>query len=99
MKQTRLYEDTIKKPSKPHRTLDITEIPTQEEIEKRYKRIEKLKMLGISTNILDNEEEEYMEYEEDLDKLQASILVMQDKEIPKDLEQRLLNKIRNKDLL
>jgi hypothetical protein len=30
------------------------------------------------------------DYEEDLDKLEASILIMQDKEVPKELEQKIL---------
>lgn len=33
-----------------------------------------------------------IEYEEDLDKLSASLLIMQDKELPKELEQRIIRK-------
>lgn len=84
--------DTIEKPTKPHRYVDSSEIPTKEEIAKRYQRIERLKSLGISVNILDSEEDDDLQYEEDIDKLKASILIMQDKELPKELEQKLLRK-------
>lgn len=36
------------------------------------------------------------EYEEDIDKLKASILIMDDKEVPKELEQRILESDKNK---
>lgn len=95
MKRKELYNDTIRKPSKPHRTIHESEIPTTEDIKKRITQLKKLKMLGISTNILDNTDNT-IEYEEDLDKLNASILIMQDKELPKELEQRILRKNRMK---
>lgn len=95
MKRKELYNDTIRKPSKPHRTVHESEIPTAEDIKKRITQLKKLKMLGISTNTLDNTDDT-IEYEEDLDKLNASILIMQDKELPKELEQRILRKNRMK---
>lgn len=83
--------DIIEKPTKPHRYVDSSEIPTKEEIAKRYQRIERLKSLDISVNTLDKDNND-LEYEEDNDKLQASILVMQNKELPKDLEKKILNR-------
>ena len=94
MKNKELYSDTIPKPSKPHRIVQESEIPTDEEIQKRLDRLKKLKMLGITVNTLDNKST--LEYEEDLDKLKASILIMQDKELPKALEQRILRKNKMK---
>lgn len=95
MKNEELYNDTIRKPSKPHRTIHESEIPTAEDIKKRIDQLKKMKMLEIPTNTLDNTDDT-IEYEEDLDKLNASILIMQDKELPKELEQRILRKNRLK---
>lgn len=83
--------DIIEKPTKPHRYVNSSEIPTKEEIAKRYQRIERLKSLGISVNTLDKDDNTNPKYEEDTDRLRASILIMQDKELPKELEQKLLN--------
>ena len=68
------------------------------EIKKRYERIEKLKKLGIETTTLDMNRLEDGEFEEDVDKLKASILIMEDKEAPKELEEKILarNKEKNK---
>lgn len=89
MTENNIYSDTIKKPSSPHRVVSETERPTQEEIEKRRIRVRRLKSLGINVNMLDGKEEEY---EEDMDKLEASILIMQDKEVPEELERRIQEK-------
>lgn len=91
MRNKELYNDTIRKPSKPHRIVHESEIPTAEDIKKRIAQLKKLKVLGISVNTLDNTDG-VIEYEEDLDKLNASILIMQDKELPKELEQRIIRK-------
>ena len=42
-------------------------------------------------NVLDEKRDNKV-LEEDLDKLQASILIMQDKEIPEELRQKILDK-------
>lgn len=83
-----LLRDNIKKPSKPHRVVNQNEIPTREDIKLRQEQIEKMKALGIKVNVLDSKKE----FEEDIDKLEASLLIMQGKEIPKELEERLLRK-------
>jgi hypothetical protein len=80
----------VKKPLQPHRIIKNEEIPTKDEIQKKYARIEKLNKLGISNTTLDMDRDNDNDYEEDLDKLEASILIMQDKEVPKELEQRIL---------
>jgi hypothetical protein len=80
----------VKKPLQPHRAIKKEEIPTKDEIQKKYARIEKLNKLGISNTTLDMDRNSDDDYEEDLDKLEASILIMQDKEVPKELEQRIL---------
>ena len=87
--QRTIYSDTIKKPSSPYRVVSETERPSQEEIEKRRIRIRRLKSLGINVNMLDGKEEEY---EGDMDKLEASILIMQDREVPEELERRIQEK-------
>lgn len=84
----------IQKPAKPHRPVRSSDIPSKAEIEKRYARIEKLKRLGISNTTLDMDEDNHEDYEEDLDKLKASILIMQDREVPKDLERKIMEKNR-----
>ena len=88
---TTLY---IKKPKTPARVVLPSEIPTKEEIQKRLIRLERLKRLGIEPLTLDSELTE-QDGAEDLDKLQASILIMQDKEVPRELEQRILEKNRD----
>jgi len=100
MRQNKEFVHTIKKPSKPHRKVKKSDIPTEEEIKKRFEHIEKLKYLGISVNVLDNMGDKEVDYEEDVDKLQASILIMEDKKIPKELEQRILrnNQKNNKEI-
>lgn len=88
-------EFNIQKSLKPHRQLTSADYPSEEEIRKRYVRQERLKELGISNTTLDNDDlylENRDDYEEDLDKLQASILIMQDKELPPELEQRIMEK-------
>jgi hypothetical protein len=80
----------VKKPLQLHRIIKNEEIPTKDEIQKKYARIEKLNKLGISNTTLDMDRDNDNDYEEDLDKLEASILIMQDKEVPKELEQRIL---------
>jgi hypothetical protein len=92
MKETYSALLNIQKPVKPHRQLKKEEMPSESEIRKRYDRIEKLKKLGINTTTLDMDGKSADEYEEDLDKLKASILVMQDKEVPIELEQRIIEK-------
>jgi hypothetical protein len=92
MKGTYSASLNIQKPVKPHRQLKNEEKPSESEIRKRYDRIEKLKKLGISTTTLDMDGKSNDEYEEDLDKLKASILIMQDKEVPIELEQRIIEK-------
>lgn len=91
-----LLKDNIKKPIAPHRVVHPSEYPTEAEILKRKEQIKKLKSLGIEVNVLggSNDTEEY---EEDLDKIKASILIMQGKELPKELEERLLQKKRKAD--
>lgn len=98
MKQAANIRLNIEKPQKPHRVVAPSEIPTKEEIMKRYERIEKLKQLGINTATLDANEEDVDEFEEDIDKLKASIFIMQDKEVPVELQNRILekNKTKNK---
>jgi hypothetical protein len=71
----------VKKPLQPHRAIKKEEIPTKDEIQKKYARIENLNKLGISNTTLDMDRDNDDDYEEDLDKLEASILIMQDKEL------------------
>lgn len=92
-----LLKDNIKKPSKPHKFVYDYDIPTKDDILKRIKQIEKLKELDIEVNILDSENNK--EYEEDIDKLEASIIIMQGKELPKELESKLLAKKNTKEAL
>jgi hypothetical protein len=80
----------IRKPMKPHRILKKEEIPTEDEKQKRYARIEKLKKLGINNTTLDFDSVDNDGYEEDMDKLKASILIMQDKEVPRELEEKII---------
>lgn len=89
MKDNKVYtnEINIQKPSKPHRQLLPSDFPTPEEIKKRYQRQERMDRLGIQTAVLDGDDES-----EDLDELQASILIMQDKELPPELEKKLLER-------
>ena len=91
---SKTYKEYYKQSSvnlKPHRDINKSEIPTKEEIKKRYMRIKKLEELGIEVNVLDEKRDNKV-LEEDLDKLQASILIMQDKEIPEELRQKILDK-------
>lgn len=81
-----LLKDNIRKPSKPHRVAGISDMQSEEAIAKRRKQIEKLAELGIDVNTIIEKESE------DVDEIEAQIIIMQDKELPKDLEQRLLNK-------
>jgi hypothetical protein len=57
---------------------------------KRYARIEKLKKLGISNTTLDFDSVDDEGYEEDIDKLKTSISIMQDKDIPGELEEKII---------
>lgn len=91
-----LLKDNIKKPIPPHRVVHPSEYPTEAEILKRKEQIKKLKSLGIEVNVLDGYDDPE-EYEEDIDKLKASILIKQGKELPKDLEERLLQKKKRAD--
>jgi hypothetical protein len=92
MKKSNNISLKIQKPVKPHRQITAEEIPSKSEIRRRYERIRQMKKLGISTATLDMERSSTDEYEEDLDKLKASILIMQDKEVPIELEQRIMEK-------
>lgn len=84
--QNSLLEDNIRKPSKSFRAIDASDIQSEEAIAKRRKQIEKLAELGIDISTIIEKESE------DIDELEAQIIIMQDKELPKDLEKRLLNK-------
>jgi hypothetical protein len=79
-----------RKPQQPHRILKKEEIPTEDEKQKRYARIEKLQKLGISNATLDLDSVDNEGEEEDIDKLKASILIMQDKDIPGELEEKII---------
>lgn len=69
------FKDNIPKPPKPHREVLPDEIPTQEQIDEKKRRIQKLKDLGIEVNILDGERVPGR-FEEDIDKLILSIDIM-----------------------
>ena len=56
------------------------------EIARRHARIKKAKALGIDLSLLDGDDYE------DIDELQANLLILQDQEIPEDLRKRLLEK-------
>lgn len=86
-----LLRDSIKKPSKPHKIVNISYIPTEEDIKIRQERIKKLKALGIDINTIDDSKES-----EDTDKLEASLIIMQGEELPRELEDRLLKRKNNK---
>lgn len=88
-KNSSLFEDNVKKPSAPHKVVNPNDIPTQAEIEEKERRKKKLKSLGIDIDVIDDGIES-----EDIDKLQARILIMDGKDIPKDLEEKLLKKKR-----
>lgn len=63
--------------------------PTEDEIQLRIEREKRLNKLGMSLSIeylLSHDEEQY----EDMDKLKAYMLIMQDKEVPPELEQRII---------
>lgn len=75
----------------------MEEKPSELEIRKRYERIEKLKKLGIETTALDMKRLEEEEFEEDVEKIKASILIMKDKEVPKELEEKILARNKEKD--
>jgi hypothetical protein len=79
-----------RKPLQPHRILKKEEIPTEDEKQKRYARIEKLQKFGISNATLDFDSLDNEGEEEDIDKLKASILIMQDKDIPRELEEKII---------
>lgn len=95
MKKTYSTILNIQKPEKPHRQVKVEDKPSKLEIRKRYERIEKLKKLGIDTATLDMEKIEE-EFEEDIDKLNASILIMEDKEVPEELEEKILARNKKK---
>jgi hypothetical protein len=97
MKKTYSSSSKIQKPVRPHRQLKKEDKLSDAEIGKRYERIEKLKKLGINTATLDMNEKNMDEYEEDIDKLKASILIMNDKKVPPELEQRIIAKNNRKD--
>lgn len=97
MKKTYSTVLNIQKPQKPHRQVKMEEKPSELEIRKRYERIEKLKKLGIETTTLDMKRLEEEEFEEDVEKLKASILIMKDKEVPKELEEKILARNKEKD--
>jgi hypothetical protein len=90
MKQMSNTVIDVRKPVQPHRVLKKEEIPTEAEKQKRYARIEKLKKLGINNTTLDFDSVDNDGYEEDMDKLKASILIMQDKEVPRELEEKII---------
>jgi len=91
-----LLKDNIKKPLKPHRVVYPHEFPTQSDILKEMEQIKKMESLGIEVDVFDGSDEAE-EYEEDIDKLKASILIKQGKELPKDLEERLIQKKKRAD--
>lgn len=75
------------KPSKPH--VGPEQIPvTEEEIKERLRIERELEELGISTSLFDDDSGEH----EDLDVLEAIILVNQGKKVPEELRQRILKK-------
>lgn len=87
-----LLRDSIKRPSKPHKIVNVRGIPTEKDIKIRQERINKLKALGIDIATIDDSKES-----EDTDKLEASLIIMQGKELPKELENRLLKKKEEQD--
>lgn len=59
--------------------------------EKENERIEKMLALGIKVDYFDAEDEASIDKQQEKDITEATILILGDKEIPKDLEIRLLN--------
>ena len=84
-------KDYIVKPLKPHRVLLPEEIPTEEELEKRMEINRRMNELGIETGVFDGDNGE-----EDLDKLEASLYIMQGKEVPPELVKILREKMQKK---
>lgn len=77
----------LKKPSKPHVIPEQVPV-TEEEIKERLRIEQELAKLGISISLLDDTMGEH----EDLDVLEAIILVNQGKKVPEDLKRRILQK-------
>jgi histidinol phosphatase-like PHP family hydrolase len=77
----------IQKPKKPHQTALQSNSVTPEELQQRKDKLNQLKELDIDTTIIDDSIEE-----ENIDKLKASVLIMQGKEVPAELKQRILEK-------